>query len=327
MNQNISTNFFKQLLITGTFVLGLFTMQVQAQPNMTIWRVDQAHLNNPTQGTALEWNCGYDYYITYGNHASSIDLILEIKNEGTANLVLSSTPSFSAGSSTDFSIVTPPAKLNLAPGEETHFVVRYSAPTSYSDASATLELESNDPNNGTCNFNFDVGRVIFIPNTPSIESLELSYNGTPTTSPVDIGDAVVGNSISKTFTLTNPSGNSSSANLLPCSGTDLITISGADAADFSVTTTPNNTIPIGGSTTFTIQFSPSSAGAKTANFCYDFSFGGLVGGGVNVVINGNGIAAVDPIPTMSEWGLLIFGLLVLNLGVFFLIKREELLNF
>jgi len=31
-----------------------------------------------------------------------------------------------------------------------------------------------------------------------------------------------------------------------------------------------------------------------------------------------------PIPTMSEWGLLVFSLLVLNLGVFFIYKKERL---
>lgn len=34
---------------------------------------------------------------------------------------------------------------------------------------------------------------------------------------------------------------------------------------------------------------------------------------------------VAPIPTMSEWGLMIFGLLVLNLGVFFVRKQEFVL--
>lgn len=32
-----------------------------------------------------------------------------------------------------------------------------------------------------------------------------------------------------------------------------------------------------------------------------------------------------PIPTMNEWGLIIFGLLILNLGVMFIIRKEELL--
>jgi len=33
----------------------------------------------------------------------------------------------------------------------------------------------------------------------------------------------------------------------------------------------------------------------------------------------------DTIPTMSEWGLMIFALLVLNLGVIFLYRREDML--
>lgn len=34
---------------------------------------------------------------------------------------------------------------------------------------------------------------------------------------------------------------------------------------------------------------------------------------------------VEPIPTMSEWGLLIFGLLVLNLGVFGIRRKEVII--
>lgn len=33
-----------------------------------------------------------------------------------------------------------------------------------------------------------------------------------------------------------------------------------------------------------------------------------------------------PIPTMSEWGLMIFGLLILNLGLFFVFKQEQILT-
>ena len=36
---------------------------------------------------------------------------------------------------------------------------------------------------------------------------------------------------------------------------------------------------------------------------------------------------LDPIPTMSEWGLLIFGLLILNVSIFLLRRREEILEF
>ena len=36
-------------------------------------------------------------------------------------------------------------------------------------------------------------------------------------------------------------------------------------------------------------------------------------------------SCISTIPTMSEWGLMIFGLLMLNMGVVFLKRREELL--
>ena len=36
--------------------------------------------------------------------------------------------------------------------------------------------------------------------------------------------------------------------------------------------------------------------------------------------------ALAPVPTMSEWGLLLFGLLVLNIGLVILQKREQILS-
>jgi len=43
-----------------------------------------------------------------------------------------------------------------------------------------------------------------------------------------------------------------------------------------------------------------------------------------VLINGQPCAAQTPIPTMSEWGLMVFGLLILNLGVIALLYREQI---
>ena len=34
------------------------------------------------------------------------------------------------------------------------------------------------------------------------------------------------------------------------------------------------------------------------------------------------ITAVDPVPTMSQWGLIVFGLLIMNISVFFVQRRE-----
>lgn len=58
------------------------------------------------------------------------------------------------------------------------------------------------------------------------------------------------------FTITNPG----TGNLTGLT----ITTDGFNAGDFTVTTIPMATVIIGGSTTFTLQFSPVTTGAKTA---------------------------------------------------------------
>ncbi|WP_163411588.1 BspA family leucine-rich repeat surface protein, partial [Flavobacterium ajazii] len=65
--------------------------------------------------------------------------------------------------------------------------------------------------------------------------------------------------IARTFTIEN-----TGAGFLNLSGTPLVDISGANAADFAVTTLPNSSIATAGSTTFAITFDPSAGGLKTA---------------------------------------------------------------
>lgn len=42
----------------------------------------------------------------------------------------------------------------------------------------------------------------------------------------------------------------------------------------------------------------------------------------SIVTNISATLASDPIPTMSQWGLVVFGLLIINLSVFFVRRRE-----
>ena len=62
-------------------------------------------------------------------------------------------------------------------------------------------------------------------------------------------------------------------------------------------------------------FSYSDAGVLSLSTASDLVFG--INIGVPVVV-----AAISPIPTMSQWGLVIFGLLIMNLGVFFVYRIE-----
>ncbi|MCB1208644.1 MAG: choice-of-anchor D domain-containing protein, partial [Verrucomicrobiales bacterium] len=108
---------------------------------------------------------------------------------------------------------------------------------------------------------------------PAAPEIAVSGNGvditdgdtTPSTADhTDFGSAgVAGGSVARTFTITN-----SGPGDLTLAGTapDYVTLSGAGAAHFSVTTQPSSATVIsgGGTQTFTITFDPSTGGAQTA---------------------------------------------------------------
>jgi hypothetical protein len=71
--------------------------------------------------------------------------------------------------------------------------------------------------------------------------------------------AVVGGTIVRTFTIQN----TGSSNLL-LTGSPLVSFSGANAADFAITTSPVSPVAADGSTTFQVTFDPSAAGIRTA---------------------------------------------------------------
>ena len=206
------TMFFVGLFLQSTFLF--------AQPNLTVWHVSPDHLENHDQGVSNLWGCGYEYYLTYTNQASSSrDFILVLRNEGDEALNLDLPLTLDSGSSSDFSIVTQPAKATLQPNERTHLVLSYSAPATYNDATASLAIGSNDGDAASCSFSFDVGSIIGtpIPSTPPFEILcdgEVVFppNGglvifDEPTSGINIGNVLVGDCgdgpVSKTFTIRN----------------------------------------------------------------------------------------------------------------------------
>ncbi|TBN00379.1 choice-of-anchor D domain-containing protein [Hyunsoonleella flava] len=84
---------------------------------------------------------------------------------------------------------------------------------------------------------------------------------TPTTvDHTDFGNVAVASTLTRTFTIENL-GN---VDLNLTGGSPYVVISGADAADFSVTAIPSTPISASGSTTFSIMFSPSTTGTKNA---------------------------------------------------------------
>ncbi|WP_157505977.1 BspA family leucine-rich repeat surface protein, partial [Flavobacterium chungangense] len=119
------------------------------------------------------------------------------------------------------------------------------------------------PNGGACGhivaFTFDnpFPEINITGNATTIAN----NNTTPTLADhTDFGSTdVASGNITRTFTIEN-----TGAGFLNLSGTPLVSIGGANAGDFAVTTLPNSSIDTAGSTTFAITFDPSAGGLKTA---------------------------------------------------------------
>lgn len=87
-------------------------------------------------------------------------------------------------------------------------------------------------------------------------------NSPSTSDHTDFGStAVTGGTVVRTFTIEN----TGSATLNLTGSSPYITISGANASDFSVTAIPSDSIASAGSTTFQITFDPSAVGTRSAS--------------------------------------------------------------
>jgi len=109
----------------------------------------------------------------------------------------------------------------------------------------------------------------------------------------------------------------------PLGGHPLFTVNGAPATvlDPSLNAGINNTI-VG-----IHDIMPGlGMGGSIASPAIPLDADGDLTNGVCPITVSTTISVADPIPTMSEWGLIIFGLLILNLGVIFLYRRIALEN-
>lgn len=130
--------------------------------------------------------------------------------------------------------------------------------------------------------------------------------------------------------------------LLPNNNTTNLNLAGTtkgsmiiESLTFSSSVNPSGSMPQTGQTiiensgittsTFPLISFLSSPGG---NINLGWMHGGLTGGvntAVSFAFSGTDLTpppTADPIPTMSEWGMLIFGLLILNLGLFYVQRRE-----
>lgn len=209
-----------------------------AQPDIT---VEQPLQNNVADGGAH----------AFGNVAlgSNSSLTFTIRNPGGTNLSgLGIT--IDGANASDFVVTANPTSPVLPAGTTT-FTVQFT-PTTTGAKTAVLHIANNvlgsrNPYDITLTGSGTVPDI-------NVEQPALSTVADGGTKA--FGNVLVGGNSSLTFTIRNPGG----ANL-----TDLsISLDGANAADFNITANPISPVSPAGTTTFTVQFSPTSTGAKTA---------------------------------------------------------------
>lgn len=244
-----------------------------------------------------------------------------IQNTGTANLTISSV-NISGTNAADFSITSAPSSTVAASGSTT-FQVTFN-PSASGTRSATITINNNDADEGAYDF--------AIQGTGTDPEINLQGNSTsiadgdatPSTADhTDFGSqSVCSGTVVRTFTIQN----TGSASLTISS----VSLSGTNAADFTVTASPSASVAAAGSTTFQVTFNPSASGARNAtisisnNDCdeatYDFA---ITGTGVDPEVNlkGNGVSIVDGDVTPSSTDHTDFGSVATSLTRTFTIEN------
>ncbi|PWA04150.1 choice-of-anchor D domain-containing protein, partial [Flavobacterium psychrotolerans] len=229
-----------------------------------------------------------------------------IQNTGTMDLT-GGVITFTGGTPGDFSVTTLPT-FPVAGVTSTTFVVTFN-PSASGLISTTLNIANNDAGENPYNFTIQgtgvQPEIALSGNAVPIPDNSLSV---PTAADwTDFGptNVVIGN-ITRTFTISNSPGTSALT-------IGAITISGANASDFTVTAFPSASVAIGGSTTFVITFVPSANGTRSASISianndgnenpYDFNIQGT-GTSQEIDIQGNATSIADnpaTAPSVANW--------------------------
>ena len=185
---------------------------------------------------------------------TNTDVDFTIENIGTSDLTLSGSPiiSVSGANADQFIVGKQPASL-IASGNSTAFIIRFS-PTSEGLKTASISIANNDSDENPYDITLTGNGT-----APEI-NIKKDDTDIPEGGSFDFSLHKVGTDTDATFTIEN----TGTADLA-LGGSPVITISGADADQFSVEQQPASPITQGNSTTFIIRFSPGSEGLKTAS--------------------------------------------------------------
>ena len=276
---------------------------------------NEAVYNFSIQGTGAALNAGSEIsieangtYIPDGKTAYNIPDFTEfgenytgvpttrsytIFNTGSTALTIGAI-TFSGTAAADFSISTAPS-ATVAPGSSTTFAITFSTAIA-GVRTATISIATNDSTENPYNFNIEGTGVVF----GAAQEIDILGNGnsipdnstyTLTSDFTNLGDSFVGSPLVRTYTIKN----TGTATLT----IGAVTIGGTNFSEFVVS--PISASIAGGSqTTFTITFTPTGTGARTATISivtndtsenpYNFS------------IEGNGIATAAGVSEIDVQG-------------------------
>jgi hypothetical protein len=247
---------------------------------------------NVKQGTTNIPNGSGNY--NFGNvlQGANANATFTIQNTGVLGLNLTDTPKvrISGVDAGCFSVTADPVSPVAINGGTTTFTVRFT-PDSTGTKTALLSIANDDSGNNPYTFTI-IGAGA--PLEPVINVKQGTTDIPNGTGSYNIGGVSVGSNSSVTFTIQNIGGVN-----LNITDSPRIRVSGTDALCFSVTAQPASPVAPGGSTTFTVKFTPDSNGTKNAvisivnddidNSPYTFT------------ITGTGTGATGELLTLGTW--------------------------
>lgn len=244
-----------------------------------------------------------------------------IRNTGPGTLTVG-TYSITGANASSFTVTTPPP-TNIIAGGSANIVITF-LPTFAGVHNANITMYNSDTNENPYDFSFqgtatdseiDVYYVTPIPAIPVVINPipDNTYSVSVATG-TDFGNTTVGVPVMRTFTIKNEG-------TLPLILTDtpMVKIIGVSAVLFAVTQPAVSSVPAGGTTTFTITFTPLIVGnyvcilsilSNDSNETkYDFTIQGncVVSGGSEIDVQGNAVSIPDGDTTPSTLDYTDFG--------------------
>ena len=245
------------------------------------------------------------------NVGSTINKTFVIQNTGTGALVISGMD-FTGANAGDFTFVNPPAyPATIAAGASLTITAKY-VPALVGISNATLNIYNNDFNENIYDYAVKAQAASYEINvTGNNSSILAGSTVVANSNNTDFGSTLINTNITKSFVIEN-TGNGT----LTVSG---ITISGANASDFTLVNPPTFPMVLTGvsSQTITVKYAPTAVATSVAKLTinntdmdesiYDFAIQGkgLLDVGVQTINKASAAVKLFPNPAKDEVAILL----------------------